>query len=253
MAGETAGNEGIYVKCPYCGQRSRTARSHLGSTGKCKCGRAFIIAEEHTRDCPTCGQSNLAVNKTCSVCGGDLVASATPARAVTQPQPARQEKPCPFCGEPILAVARKCRYCVEFLDASDREDRSNHPSTALSVPESGPAFPTRAQYNPSDDTFAGTTALLVKLAMRAIQELGWKLESANENLGLVTFETGMTWGSWSGVSCSLNIEQVSPNNFRLIGTAKQNVRGGQILAVNLFGEAQGKARKAIDKMKELAS
>jgi hypothetical protein len=93
---------------------------------------------------------------------------------------------------------------------------------------------------------------IVKLAMRAVQELGWKLENANEALGLVTFETGISWGSWSGVSCSLNIEGVGENRFRVAGTGKQNVRGGQILAPNLFGEAQGRASRAINKMKELA-
>jgi hypothetical protein len=96
-------------------------------------------------------------------------------------------------------------------------------------------------------------SLLVKLAMRAVQELGWKLENANENLGMVTFETGMSWGSWSGVSCSLNIEQVSENQFRVAGTGKQNVRGLQLVALNIGGEAQGRAQKAINKMKELAT
>jgi hypothetical protein len=98
---------------------------------------------------------------------------------------------------------------------------------------------------------SGTMPLLVKLAMRAVQDLGWKLENANEHLGLVTFETGMSWGSWSGISCSLNIEEVSTNQFRVTGTAKQNVRGGQFLAINFGGEAQSKVRKAIDKMQEL--
>jgi hypothetical protein len=95
--------------------------------------------------------------------------------------------------------------------------------------------------------------LMVKLAMRAVQELGWKLDNANETLGVVTFETGMTWGSWSGVSCSLNIEEISANRFRVTGTGKQNVRGGQLLALNIGGEAQKKAAKAIGKMAELAA
>jgi hypothetical protein len=93
---------------------------------------------------------------------------------------------------------------------------------------------------------------MVKLAMRAVQELGWKLDNANETLGLVTFETGISWGSWSGVSCSINIEQVDEHWFRVTGTGKQNVRGGQILALNFGGEAQRRVAKAIDKMKELA-
>jgi len=94
---------------------------------------------------------------------------------------------------------------------------------------------------------------VVKLAMRAVQELGWKLDEANEILGLVTFQTSMSWGSWNGVSCSLNIDEVSPNTFRVNGTGKQNLRGGQLVAFNIGGEAQGKARKAIEKMKQIAA
>jgi len=108
------------------------------------------------------------------------------------------------------------------------------------------------KYDQASDTFTGTMSQMVKLAMRAVQELGWKLDNANESLGLVTFETGMSWGSWSGISCSLNIEEAGENRFRVTGTGKQNVRGGQFVAPNFFGEAQGRAAKAINKMKELA-
>lgn len=123
-----------------------------------------------------------------------------------------------------------------------------------SVPPAVPqqaAAPTAARYNPTTDTFSGTNLLLVKLAIRAIQQLGWKLDNANESLGIVNFETGMSWGSWSGVSCSLTIEEVSPNTFRVLGAGKQNLRGGQLIAID-FGEAKGRATKAIEKMKELA-
>lgn len=146
------------------------------------------------------------------------------------------KKACKFCGETILAVAKKCKHCGEMLDDLKKEILQ----------------PTRVKYNRANDTFTGTMVLLVKLAMRAIQNLGWKLENANENLGLVTFETGVSWGSWSGISCSLNIEEISPNTFRVKGTAKQNVRGAATFSVDLFGEANSKARKAIDKMKEFA-
>ena len=88
--------------------------------------------------------------------------------------------------------------------------------------------------------------------MKAIQEIGWKLDQANENLGLVTFQTGVTWGSWSGVSCSLNIEEINEHEFNVTGTGKQNLSGGQLIALNIGNEAQSKARKAIDMMKELA-
>lgn len=94
--------------------------------------------------------------------------------------------------------------------------------------------------------------LVVKLAMRAVEELGWKLDQVNEVIGLVTFQTAMSWGSWSGVSCSLNIEETAQGTFRVAGTAKQNLSGGQIAAFDFGGEAEGKVLKAIDMMQKLA-
>ena len=99
--------------------------------------------------------------------------------------------------------------------------------------------PSSVSYDGPTDRFSGTMLLMVKLAMRAVQDLGWKLDQANEALGLVTFQTGVSWDSWSGISGSLNIEEVSPNAFRVSGTGKQNVRGGQMAALNLFGESAG--------------
>ena len=93
---------------------------------------------------------------------------------------------------------------------------------------------------------------MVKLAVKAVQTAGYKVESVNEIVGLVIFETGMTWGSWSGVSGSLTIEEAGGNLFRVSGAGKQNVRGGQFAAPDLFGEARGKVNKVIAKMKELA-
>lgn len=121
------------------------------------------------------------------------------------------------------------------------------------IPAPPPSDPMQVTYNPAGDTFSGTMPLMVKLAMRAIQDLRHKLDNVNDSIGLVTFQTGMTWGSWSGVSCSLNIEEIGINTFRVSGAGKQNVRGGQLLALNLFNEAKGKADKVINRMKELAN
>jgi DNA-directed RNA polymerase subunit RPC12/RpoP len=144
---------------------------------------------------------------------------------------------CSECGREISDKAEVCPGCGAPVFATTKQKTQT---------------PTTVHYNSDTDTFTGTMVLMVKLAMRAIQEFGWKLDQANETLGMVTFQTGLSWGSWSGISCSLNIEEISPNTFRVSGTGKQNVRGGQILALNIGGEAQGKARKAIEKMKELA-
>jgi zinc-ribbon domain len=145
---------------------------------------------------------------------------------------------CSECGREISDRAEACPGCGAPVTANPEQRLAG--------------APTAVHYNPDTRTFSGSMTLMVKLAMRAVQELGWKLDQTNEDVGLVTFETGMSWGSWSGVSCSLNIDEVSPNTFRITGTGKQNVRGGQMLAPNLFGEAQSKADKAIEKMKVLA-
>ncbi|MGB2984237.1 MAG: zinc ribbon domain-containing protein [Candidatus Bipolaricaulia bacterium] len=149
---------------------------------------------------------------------------------------------CSECGREISDRAEACPGCGAPVSVNVREGVSQQSSVPATV-----------SYNRDADTFTGTMILMAKLAMRAVQELGWKLDQANETLGLVTFQTGISWGSWSGVSCSLSIEEVSPNAFRVTGTGKQNVRGGQILALNVGGEAQRKARKAIEKMKELVA
>ncbi len=41
--------------------------------------------------------------------------------------------------------------------------------------------PIKAIYNSSTDTFSGTKILIVKLAIKAVQEIGWKLDQANES------------------------------------------------------------------------
>lgn len=152
---------------------------------------------------------------------------------------------CSECGREISDKAAACPGCgapVSITEGQNNAAVTTMPGVTL----------TAARYNRQSDTFEGTMVLMVKLAMRAVQELGWKLDQANESLGLVTFQTGMSWGSWSGVSCSLNIEEIGTNQFRVSGTGKQNLSGGQLIALNIGGEAQGKAKKAIEKMKQLA-
>ena len=147
---------------------------------------------------------------------------------------------CSECGREISDKAKTCPGCGAPVSI-DLQKEAVQPLT--------PSL----DYNSDTDTFSGTMVEIVKLAMRAIQEIGWKLDQANETLGLVTFETGISWGSWSGISCSLNITEISSNMFHVTGTGKQNVRGGQLLALNIGGEAQHKVDKAIQKMKELAT
>ena len=147
---------------------------------------------------------------------------------------------CSECDREISDKAAACPGCGAPISAS------------VEAQGQAPTSPARVSYNRETDSFSGTMAMVVKLAMRAIQQLGWKIDDANESLGFVTFQTGISWGSWSGVSGSISIEEVEPGCFKASGAGKQNIRGGQLIALNIGGEAQGKARKAINLMEELA-
>jgi DNA-directed RNA polymerase subunit RPC12/RpoP len=142
---------------------------------------------------------------------------------------------CSECGHEVSDKAEACPGCGAPISVMVKQQT---------------AVPSEAHYNLDTDTFTGTMVLMVKLAMRAVQKFGWKIDQANETSGLVTFQTGMSWGSWSGVLCSLNIEEVAPNIFRVSGTGKQNVAGGQIIAFNIGGEAQEKVSRVMDQMKQ---
>ena len=147
---------------------------------------------------------------------------------------------CSECGREISDKAAACPGCgAPALDSGPM---------APAVEESE----IRVKYDRPSNTFIGTMPAVVKLAMRAVHQLGLKVDNANESLGFVTFETGVSWGSWSGVSCALQLEQVDTNSFRVVGSGKQNIRGGQLIALNLAGEAQGRALKAIEAMRRLA-
>lgn len=106
-------------------------------------------------------------------------------------------------------------------------------------------------YDHAADVFRGQLPAVVRLAMRAVQDLGWTLVEANDTLGLVVFETGVTWGSWSGVTGSISFEETEPLAWRATGSGKQNVRGGQTIAID-FGEAKGKPRAVVERMVQLA-
>lgn len=144
---------------------------------------------------------------------------------------------CIECEKEISDKASTCPNCGAPVDIS-RKDY---------VPE-----PTIVSYDPKNNTFNGTLNLLIKLAMEAIQELGWKIDQVDEKNGLVSFQTGVTWGSWSGVNGTLNIQEVSKYIFTINGTGKQNLTGGQIIAINIGNEANKKVKKVIDKIKILS-
>jgi hypothetical protein len=94
--------------------------------------------------------------------------------------------------------------------------------------------------------------MMAALAKSAVHAAGYKVDTADGAAGTVTFTTGMTMGSWSGVSGTVIYREVSPYRFEASGAAKQNVKGGQAIALDLFGEAKSKVDNVIHEMKRLA-
>ena len=145
---------------------------------------------------------------------------------------------CSECGKEISDKAITCIGCGAPIEQSGSG--------------MGLIVPTTTGFDRTTGNFTGTKSLLVRLAVKSVLDIGWKLDSADESGGLVSFTTGMTWGSFSGVSGTIAVQEVSGGTFKIAGTAKQNVRGGQIIAPNLFNEANKKVEKLLERMKQLA-
>lgn len=145
---------------------------------------------------------------------------------------------CPECGKQISDKAAVCIGCgAPLISASDTSNIEPSPESVT--------------FDANDGTFGGTKVLISRLAAKAIIRLKWKVDSIDETGGLVGFTTGITWGSFSGVSGSLFVEEAEQGRFTVSGSAKQNLRGGQLVALNLFDESGKKVRRVIDEMKAL--
>ena len=136
---------------------------------------------------------------------------------------------CLECGKDVSDQAATCPNCGAPVDSA-----------------SAPVAPNSVGY--SDGQFVGTTAQLMELAKSAVAHCNYRVDAADAISGTVTFTTGMTMGSWSGVSGTISWQEVEPYHFVISGQGKQNVRGGQMVALNLFDEANAKARNVIEQM-----
>ena len=136
---------------------------------------------------------------------------------------------CLECGKDVSELAAICPSCGAPVD-----------------PASAPVVPNKITY--SQGKFVGTTAQLVELAKSAIVHCNYRVDAADAAAGTVTFTTGMTMGSWSGVSGTVSWQEAEPYHFVVLGQGKQNVQGGQMVALNLFDEANAKARNVVEQM-----
>jgi len=116
---------------------------------------------------------------------------------------------------------------------------------------SAPVAPAEVGF--SNDEFTGTPAKLMELAKSAVARCGYRVDSADAISGTVTFTTGMTMGSWAGVSGTITWHELAPYRFTVTGQGKQNVKGGQVVALNLFDEANSKVHNIVEQMQRLAT
>ena len=150
-------------------------------------------------------------------------------------------------GDELMALIN-CEDCGR--EVSSRAPSCPHCGGPISPGSDSPAAPDAVSID--GQAFIGSKQLLTKLAVKAIQSCNYKVDAVDEASGLVGFTTGMTWGSWSGVSGSIFLEEIAPNRFQVSGNAKQNVKGGQLIALDIGGEAKGKVRNIVDEMRRLA-
>jgi hypothetical protein len=137
---------------------------------------------------------------------------------------------CEDCGRDVSDRAPACLNCGAPIASADDKNAPEKVTVA-------------------GECFIGTRAQVVRLAVKAVQACNYKVDSTDETSGLVAFTTGMTMGSWSGVSGSIYFEEVGQYQFQASGNAKQNVKGGQVVALDLFGEAKSKVRKILEQMR----
>ena len=125
-------------------------------------------------------------------------------------------------------------------------------TSASSSPLSAPPAVLPLGYDVGTYEFTGALPELIRIGVRAVQSRGWTAAEADDSVGLLTFETKMSWGSWSGITATLSFTETTPYRWRVSGTGKQNVRGHQLGALDL-GEPDQTVRQAIETMAELAS
>jgi hypothetical protein len=107
------------------------------------------------------------------------------------------------------------------------------------------AATTRVYQRSIDETFA--------VALKVIQDLGYKIDSIDKTNGLLCFKTGLSWKSWAGQEMSIVVTEKTAGSTEVSLTGVRN-RGEGLLgllgAIQPYdwGEAKSIARTVIQRM-----
>lgn len=85
---------------------------------------------------------------------------------------------CPDCGKQVSDRAVSCIGCGAPLKEIAEMTSATIRETIV------------VKFDANSGLFYGTIPLIAKLAAQAVQALKWKVDTINENIGLVTFQTG---------------------------------------------------------------
>lgn len=112
-----------------------------------------------------------------------------------------------------------------------------------------PKPPEAPIFDEESGLFNANSTQMKNLATKALQAINYTVLSASEDV--VSFKTGMTWGSFSGVTGSLVFTEAKPYWFEVEASGKQNLSGGQLVALD-WGESKKIANKVLSRMKQFA-
>jgi hypothetical protein len=91
--------------------------------------------------------------------------------------------------------------------------------------------------------YAKPASTILDGALRAIRDLGYKIDSIDKNNGLINFKTGMSWRSWAGQEMSVLVLG-NGDNASSVDISSRRSQTGVILQVYDWGE-KGKIAKKV--------
>jgi hypothetical protein len=230
----------LHFTCPGCRTPLRVREEYAGRKTKCpKCGAAVVVPapEVQLEEVP------------------DEILEVLPADEVSTSDPGESARPwhCSRDGKqfgPMSAAEAQSAARRGEIRRSDLVWRPGLPGWEPSHKHFAFPMDSRRVIYRRNDTFVGSLPDVMKLAIKAVHRLGYRISNANESLGLLSFQVATTLTRYGG-QYSLYIEEVQENSFRVRVEGFQT-EGGWGSIINNTLRTPPEARKVLDEMRDLA-